>query len=343
MSSAQKMEKNDRKLIMSYVYNDILEKNPSDYYSQSVKKTKNALNEVSPPYLVLNQNGTLEKTNSISRDFIEEMHKKSIKVVPFLTDQWDQVKARAALKNKIELVSEISKTVKEYGLDGVNVDIEHVTEKDRKEYSKFVESLRKTLPKNKKVTVAIAANPNGWKSGWHGAYDDTTLAKYSDYLMLMAYDEHTMNQENPGPVASFSFVETSIKSTLSRNVPAEKIVLGIPFYGRIWKEDGAIQGLDVSLKMAENLIEKYNGKVVYNQTYQTPKATFTISRKDDLSKLEKWDELLTPGTYTLWFENEKSIKSKLKLVQKYHLKGIGIWSLGQEPESTWDYLEQSLN
>lgn len=326
----------DKRYRMAYLSNDILAPNPHDYFSKSINTAGKALNEVSPPYFTLNLDGTLKETN-ISRPFIAEMHKKSIQVVPYLSDQWDKEKAKAALKNQKKLVSQITKAVKEYNLDGVNVDIEHVTAENRSDYSHFVKLLRSKLPKSKKITVAVAANPKGWTGGWQGAYDDAALAKSSDYLMLMAYDEHFQDEKSSGPVASLSFVENSIEYLQSQHVPSSKIVLGIPFYGRIWKSDGTINGLDVSLKMTESLIKKYHAKVVYNKKFQSPLATFTIKKKDDFTKLTKWDKTLTPGTYTIWYENEDSIKAKLGLVKKYNLKGSGVWSLGQETKDTWSY------
>lgn len=337
------LQKSNGKFTMSYIYNDILASNPDGYYSESVKQTGDALDEVSPPYFTLELNGALGKLENINSQFIKEMHEKSIKVVPFLTDQWNEDKANAALKNKEKLTSQVLNAIEQYNLDGVNVDIEHVTEEDREDYNNFVKTLRDKLPQEKTVSVAVAANPNGWTDGWHGAYDYSTLSQFSDYLMLMAYDEHSMSQETSGPVASLPFVEKSIQYLLSQDVPSEKIVLGIPFYGRIWKDDGTIRGLDVSLKIAKNLIEKYDGNVVYDGKLQSPMARFTIKENDDLTELKKWDETLTPGTYTLWYENKNSIKAKLELAQKYNLKGTGIWSLGQETNDIWDYYNQWLS
>jgi spore germination protein YaaH len=323
--------------VMSYVYNDILAENPDTYYTDSVNRTGGALTEVSPPYFNLNLNGELEDINRINPNFIREMHKKSIKVIPYLTDNWNEIKASAALENKEELVQQLLRVMEEFNLDGVNVDIEHVTDKDRNTYNDFIKLLRENLPDEKVLSVAVAANPNGWTTGWHGAYDYSTLAQFSDYLMLMTYDEHSLYHETPGPVASLPFVEKTIQYALDQDVPSEKIVMGVPFYGRIWKSDNSINGLDVSLIIANNLIDLYDGQVFYDQEKQSPMATFTIKQNDDSFKLEKWGQVLTPGTYTLWYENEKSIKAKQKLVQKYKLKGTGIWSLGQEPDGTWDY------
>lgn len=339
----EEMDQNtDNKFIMSYIYDKNLALSP-EAYAEEIKHTVKELDEVSPAYFTLTPEGTLDETRRISHEFIEAMHKESVKVVPFLSDQWNKEVARAALDNKEELVSQVVDMIEQYNLDGVNVDIEHVTKEDRADYNDLVKRLRESLTGEKKVSVAVAANPEGWTDGWHGAYDYSALAQASDELMLMAYDEHFQSHETPGPVASLSFVERSIQYALSKNVPSEKLLLGIPFYGRIWKDDGTVLGLDVSLKIVEELIEKYDGYVEYDQELQSPVATFTIEENDDWSEIEKWEKILTPGTYTLWYENKDSIKAKLALVQKYNLKGTGIWSLGQETEATWNYYKESLN
>lgn len=326
----------DKKFIMSYLY----EGDTSDYL-QNVKRTQGALNEVSPSYFDLNDDGTLQEIKKINSSFIKEMHEQSVAVVPFLSDHWDEDKAKAALENKEELTSQIASTIEQYDLDGINVDIEHVTAEEREDYSQFVKLLKEKLPDEKTVSVAVAANPEGWNTGWQGAYDYSTLAQYSDYLMLMAYDEHSVNNETSGPVASLSFVEKTIKYALSQKVSSKKIVLGVPFYGRLWNDGGTILGIDVPIKNVDILIERYNGEIVYDEKYQSAKATFTVESNDEPSTVN--GTKLTPGTYTLWYENEESIKAKLQLVQKYNLKGVGIWNLGKETAQTWDYFEQSLN
>ncbi|WRU96644.1 hypothetical protein RYX51_06070 [Priestia filamentosa] len=82
-------------------------------------------------------------------------------------------------------------------------------------------------------------------------------------------------------------------------------------------------------------------EIDYDEEYQSAKATFTVKSTDEPSTIN--GTKLTPGTYTLWYENEQSIKAKLQLIQKYNLKGAGIWNLGKETAQTWDYFEQSLN
>ncbi|HHW47300.1 MAG TPA: glycoside hydrolase [Clostridiaceae bacterium] len=322
------------KFNMSYIYFG----DPS-MYKYYVNRTNGSLDVVSPNYFDLYDNGTLKLTNSLSTDFINEMHKMGVKVVPFLSNHWDRNKGKKALENRAVLAQQIADAVKKYNLDGVNVDIENVTENERDIYTDFVRILRSKLPSNKEVSVAVAPNPYNATKGWQGSYDYASLAKYSDYLMIMAYDEHYQGGA-PGPVASAGFVEASIKYALQR-VPKEKIVLGIPFYGRYWKNGTSYGGYGINAEHVERLIAKYNGYVIFDETYKSPKAIITIKPGDEPHYV--LGRKLDTGTYTIWYENEESIMYKLSLVQKYDLKGTGSWSLGQENPAIWPHYDLWLN
>jgi len=326
--------KNEYRFNMSYIYFG-----STNGYINSVDKTKDTLDEISPNYFELNSNGSLKLTYKIDIDFIEEMHSRNIRVVPFLSNHWDYQLGRAALNNRIELVKQIVKAIEYYNLDGVNVDLENLKESDRNDYTDFVKRLRENLPSDKIVAVAVAPNPWGINKGWQGSYDYKALGEYSDYLMIMAYDEH-YEGGIAGPVASYDFVENSIKYAL-KYVPKEKIVLGLPFYGRMWKQGDIVGGQGVSLTTINALIERYNGKVYFDNNYKSPKAVITINPWD--SKPVVMGRVLGAGVYTIWFENEASIKYKLQLINKYDIKGTGSWSLGQETPDTWDYYDLWLN
>lgn len=310
-----------------------------DSQMELVKNTNNSLHVISPSYFNLNNDGSLKITHLLNTEFIKSMHNQRIKVVPFLSNHWDRELGRAALLNREKLTDEIVEAVKKYNLDGVNVDIENVTEADRDNYTEFIKSLRTKLPLGKELSVAVAANPRGLTTGWHGSYDYEALARHSDYLMIMAYDESYYGSK-PGPIASRSFVENSIKYALNRVSP-EKIVLGIPFFGRYWNENESIGGSGISLARADSVIKAYSGNVRFDKNTMSPYATFTIGIND--KKILFGGKELSPGNYTIWYENEDSIKDKLQLVHKYNLKGAGSWSLGQELPNTWDYFKLWLN
>ncbi len=313
-------------------------------YVDYVDNTKGSLDHIAPSYFDINKDGTLKLNSSIDKEFINAMHDRGIKVTPFLSNHWDRESGINALVNADKLSSQIADAILKYSLDGVNVDIENVTEMERDKYTELVRLLRQKLPSSKSVSVAVAANPYKISVGWHGSYDFATLQEYSDYLMIMAYDQHYQGYVNKtggaGPVAGYSFVEESIKAALNE-VPSNKLVLGIPFYGRLWKQDTDYGGYGISNNKVEALLNEFSGKVFYDHKQKSPKAVITIGSSD--RKPVIYGQTLEEGTYDIWFENEASIKSKLELVTKYNLLGTGSWSLGQEAISTWDYYSLWLN
>lgn len=320
------------KFNMSYLYFG-----KTSSFIDKIDETRGALNTVAPSYFDLKDDGTLDA--KVDPLFVQEMHKRNIKVVPFLSNHWDREKGRKTLNNREAVVRQIVDQVKLYNLDGVNVDLENLDENDRDAHTEFMRLLSEQMPEGKEVSMAVAANPMGSNRGWQGSYDYAALAKYSDYLMLMSYDESYFGSA-PGPVASLSFVEKSLQYALER-VPAEKIVLGIPFYGRYWQVGKSRGGYGIPAYQAEDLAEQYDGKVTFDERSKSPYATFTIKTTDVLPRVH--GRTLQPGTYTVWYENELSIKHKLRLVQKYNLRGTGSWSLTEIQADTWDYYPSWLN
>lgn len=337
-NTAAKIIKNER-FNMSYIYFG-----STASYTGFVDNTGGSLDHIAPSYFDLNKDGTLKLTGAIDRNFIDAMHKRGIKVTPFLSNHWDRESGVNALNKPEILASQIADAIVKYNLDGVDVDIENMTETERDKYTEFVRILRNKLPLVKTVSVAVAPNPYKLKKGWHASYDFAALQKYADYLMLMTYDQHYQGYVSitggAGPVAGYDFVEKSIKAAL-KEVPAEKLVLGIPFYGRLWKQGALYGGYGISNNTVEAWIKEFKGKVVFDKVQKSPKAVLTIKPSD--RKPAVFGVTLEAGTYEIWYENEASIKSKLELVQKYNLKGTGSWSLGQETKDTWDYYSLWLN
>ncbi len=310
---------------MSYLYGNY-------DYSALVGRTGGMLDEVSPPWFEIAPDGTL-RLNAPDGEFVEEMHASGIRVVPFLSNHWDRALGRKALADAEGFAAALSEAVEKYSLDGVNVDIENLTEMDRDDFTLFIAALRRGLGGGKVLAVAAAANPGGWETGWQGSYDYAGLAGYADYILIMAYDEHYSGGE-PGPVAGIGFVERSVLYALDR-VPAEKLALGIPFYGRCWKDGKAGDGRGAALADVEKLLGACEYSEEYDGSEESVRAEVTVKAGDRLPKA--LERTFPPGRYVLWYENERSIRAKLSLAKKYSLAGVGSWSLGQEPAELWRY------
>lgn len=327
---------------MSYLFFGSL----SSYVNQ-VDLTKGSLNVVSPNYFDVTKEGQLDVTWRLQTSFISEMHKRGIKVVPFLANHWNATAGINGLNNRDKLARDVAAAIEQYNLDGVNVDIEGVGHAYRDAHTDFIRLLRQYIPSHKEVSVSVAANPNGWNTGWHGFYDYKALSEYANYLMIMAYDESWESPDSPiGPVSSISFFERSIQYAINQQVARDKIVIGLPFYGRMWKLDGPtlenrlITGMGLSSTRVDPLVSQFNGTVKFDEKTQSPYATFTIPKGASafLSSVK-----LTEGEYIIWFENESSIKSKLRLPMQYGIKGTGSWALQHEKPEIWNGYSVWLN
>jgi len=308
-----------------------------------VDRTNGAINQVSPTCLDLNNKGELVVTSNLTHTFVDSMHERGIKVTPFLSNHWARNKAVKALENPEILANQIVYTVNEYDLDGVNVDLENLTEEHRDALSNFVIILREKLPDDKLLTVSVAANPHGHDTGWQGSYDYKVLGENSDYLLIMAYDEHSQGGA-PGPIASTVFAEGAIQYALEY-VSKDKIVLGIPLFGRYWKynaENDSYKGGKAIVSGAiPGLYEKFSGDNLYNEKVGESRYIFNVDTSVQTGSIN--GEALEDGTYIVWYSSNDSIKDKLFLVNQYDLLGAGVWALGQEKVEVWEYYDNELN
>ena len=300
-------------------------------YIKNVERTGSNLKTVCPDYFEINSNGTLKTATKADPLFIQSMHAKGIKVTPYLSNNWDRTLGRAAVANRKTFVTELADKVMTLGCDGVNIDIQNLTEADRDTFTDFIRQLRTALPKTKLITVCVAPNPWGVTTGWPASYDYTTLGTLCDQVFVMAYDEHYYGS-TPGAVASFSFVEESVKYALNYLSPL-KIVIGVPFYGRYWKQGATVGGDGITVSDVERLISICKSTTWYDDAAQCARATVTVS---DTDNAVIWgNEKLSAGTYDIWYEDDTSMEKKLSLVSKYGLLGAGSWALGEEPERFW--------
>ena len=145
----------------------------------------------------------------------------------------------------------------------------------------------------------------------------------------MAYDQNGISSTEPGTTAGYDWVESNLNKFLKQEeVDAEKIILGIPFYTRIWKtnEEG-----------------KSTSEVVFmKDTYKKIPSDATIEWNDTLK--QNYVEYKQNGaTYRVWIEDIKSIREKLSLINKYNLSGASFWAKDRETSETWDSVSEILN
>jgi spore germination protein YaaH len=183
------------------------------------------------------------------------------------------------------------------------------------------------------LTVSIDVTRPGGSDQWSKVYDRTRLGQSVDYVCLMAYDEFWGSSPLSGPVASLPWTEESIQMTLNE-IPASKILLGVPQYMRVWEETKNSRG---------TYVKTGSKAITMNGLTQL---------KDDKSLEIQWDSASeqyyaeyyeNDKKYRVWIEDETSMQSRLNLVETYELPGIAAWRRGYSSDSMDVFLSKWLN
>lgn len=257
------------------------------------------------------------------------------------------------------LINQLISEALRVGVDGINVDFEKISEECGEHYIQFIRELSVRCRQN----GIVLSVDNYVPKGFNMQYDRKEQGIVADYVVIMGYDEHYAGSPVAGPVASYDFVKEGIEETL-KEVPAQKVISGIPFFSRLWEErpktadelaeesaeddgeggengDGeedtaGSEGTENSMKVsseaydmdtAKNKIVEAGAELTWDEDTQQNYATWTVDN----------------ATYKIWLEDEQSIEPKLKLMKENKLAGTAAWALGQESAEVWTLIQKYIN
>ena len=224
---------------------------------------------------------------------------------------------RTQQKQVIKRLVEISRQDK---LLGFQLDFENIDPDDINLYSRFVHEAAKEFHHDGRLlSVAVVprfidSQPGQWSAG----YDYAALGHATDFVTLMAYDNYS-RLGRPGPIAGYDWVVNAIEYA-RRRVPQDKLLLGIPLYGREWTAEGrGFQAHTLPFPQTQALLERLSLKPQWDEKRRSP-----------------WFEYRINGIVRhVWYENARSVQEKLKLVDQFHLRGFAAWRLGMEDPRIW--------
>jgi len=311
------------------------------YYSSSFKdysKNYSRLTSIANKWYTIDDHGNLVDNDYSRYIFVPQGYEEVLRIakqngirVYALLFENDPDKLHRVLidkNNRYRLIKQICEMVEAFQYDGVNIDFERIREKDGEYFSRFIKELAHSLPKNKVLSVSLPAKTE--KADWHKAYDYEVLGHYADLVAIMAYDK---NPGRPGPQAPINWVEDVIDYTKAR-IPGNKILLGIGYYGYEWKNNRrkstvslSRDGLVYGIKLLDDIIEKYDVTVSWDDTAQTPYIKYT----DEYGQKAE-----------IWYENASSLWAKFQLVKQKNLQGIALWRLGYADSDFWRLVEENF-
>jgi spore germination protein YaaH len=273
-----------------------------------------------------NTNGDIR--NIADKSYVERAHANNIKVWGLITDNFDSDISHAVLSDadvREKVIKQILAYSSLYDLDGINIDFEAVPNTDGDLYVQFIRELAPMLHNEGITLSADFFVPKAWT--YH--YNRGKCAEVLDYVIVMGYDQHYAGSDTAGSNAEIGWSKEAITATLACAVPKDKLILGIPFYTRVWtinNSTGELSQKAMGMQAAKEFMSEKGG----NETW-LEEAGQNYSEATD-----------GEYTYKCWFEDSDSIKLRLELAKQYGIAGVAAWKNGLETEDIWSILKDEL-
>lgn len=305
------------------------------------------LTTISPTwYNVADTSGNL--SSIASADYVNYAHQSNIEVWAAVRDfdggigSFDESYALLSRTSSREnLINQLIASALQVGLDGINVDFEKINVDCGEHYIQFIRELSVKCRQNGLVLSVDNYVPQSYNE----QYNRKEQGVFADYVVIMGYDEHYGGSPVAGSVSSYNFVRSGVENTL-KDVPAEKVISGIPFFTRVWEEtpktEAEIQeaaGTDQAeyiTNVTSTAYSMYDAQYVVNQAGAT--AAWDETTKQNYATWEAGGV-----TYKVWLEDVSSLEPKLQLIKEFNLAGSAAWRLGQEQSEVWELILKYVN
>ena len=293
-----------------------------------------AMTHISPTWMSMDAEGRITLKEQ-QPEVAELARAHGLQLCPLIVNEkFSSAVADAILRDPVRRranADRLCDLVEKQGWDGLNLDFEGPFLRNRDHYTDFVARISERLrPKGIELSVDVvgqvraphpipAEGEPADHATWQDAFDYKALGALVDRFVIMGYDFHgrlTM----PGPVGPAWWLREVLTWTLAA-MPAEKVVLGLPFYGRQW----AMKGMEVLGTKA----------VLYRQTAELLAAGKAMYDWDAQSCQYRYvDE--EGQEQILWFDDAYSLAARMEIVKEFGIAGVAFWCLGQEDASVWD-------
>lgn len=234
----------------------------------------------------------------------------------------------SSFESRSSLIANMVSEVEEYNIDGINIDFE-MLKTDTGIY--FIQFLRELSVACRNNGIVLSVD-NYVPASYNAFYDLAEQGVIVDYVIIMGYDEHYAGSPEAGSVASMPWYAESINNTLEK-VPSEQIIMGLPFYTRLWKE---VEQEDGSVALT---VEANPGMDMAAETL----AAYGVTPEFDDETGQYYGEYTRgDALYRIWLEEEESIASRAKLIKEAGCAGVAAWKLGDESAGTWKIIRENF-
>jgi spore germination protein len=285
---------------------------------------------------------------------IEEAHLRGVKVLLSITTITDS----GAFDNPYtelllsepgftdRVINRMMEIIAAKDADGLDIDMEYVPQNSREGFVRFVRRAADAChARGYHLNVAVAPKNYAEQPGvLYEAHDYRAIGEYADTVFLMTY-EWGYKYGTPMAVAPLPNVRRVLEYALTE-IPAAKIILGIPNYGYDWKLP-FVQNVTVAETLsnvaAAARAKQMNTEILYDAVSASPFYYYNVAKNTldpgfSRETVENYG-MNTPGSsgtsgnygnrdaHVVWFEDVRSVREKFSLAGDKRIYGIGYWSL----------------
>lgn len=292
----------------------------------SLQKNIKKLNMVIPEWFFIDPQTELLKTE-IDTASLKVMRKNNVKIVPLINNiditktdgDFNGDLIHRIINNpakKARLIDDIAKTLKKYNFQGINIDFEEFKENSDAPIIAFQKDLYEKLhPLGLIVSQDIMASNED--------FNVKELAKYNDYMFLMAYDQHYTGSV-PGDISGQKWIESVLDET-AKEIPENKIILCFAGYGYDWQEGK--EGKTITYQEALSNAKLYKAKIDFDNNSYNNNYTYTDGNRNK---------------HTVNFTDAATNFNTIRFADEYGTAGTALWRLGSEDDRLWRFYNRSL-
>ena len=263
-------------------------------------------------------------TSIATQDYVDTCHANNIEVWALFSNEFpgddgtiyfDSSKTDEVLgytSKREQVIRNVIGYVNQYGIDGINIDFELISQEGADDYIEFIRELSIACRANN-----IILSIDNYVPEYTYYYNRREQGIVADYVVIMGYDETLPSSETPGPVASLNFVRKGITDTLNV-VDKSKVINGIPFYSRVWctTPDGTVSAFACGMSEALSYLTDHGVTPQFLEDIGLNYGSYTSDKVGNV--------------YEIWLQDATAVEEEMKLIKEFDLAGVAEWKIGVE-------------